>query len=342
MREHRPSAFRTGFSRPGQRRSCVRFDRFLRFDRFDLVVRLGRIVRASPTLNRGPPMFTIGPERAGRGRSARLRAAATGTMPASHPGLRDRGAGGCGPSRRAPPQVTRIAAPDDVTGFGGAVVGLGDVDGDGVGDVAVGAGRSGHAYVITGDTVTILHDIASPLPGLEFGAALAAVGDVDRDGVGDLAVGAPPEPPIVAPPCPSDAECVDPEPVRGHVFVISGASAAIVRQWATNEDLDFGRSVSGPGDLSGDGVPDVVVGAPGREEGPGAVRRLLRRGRHGAVVAGGGTGVDRPGVGVREAGRRHPGRDRRRRGRPPRPGLRRARRRALGRRRRHRAQPLRS
>ena len=226
-------------------------------------------------------MFTIGPERAGRGRSARLgrlrRARCLLLIPA------------CvivAPAAAAPlaepPQVTRIAAPEDVTGFGGAVVGLGDVDGDGVGDVAVGAGRSGRAYVITGDTVTILQDIASPMPGLEFGAALAAVGDVDRDGVGDLAVGAPPEPPIVAPPCPSDAECVDPEPVRGHVFVISGASAAIVRQWATNEDLDFGRSVSGPGDLSGDGVPDVVVGAPGREEGPGAV--LAYSGADGTVL----------------------------------------------------------
>ena len=226
-------------------------------------------------------MFTIGPERAGRSRSARLGLLRRARCLLLIPACVIVAPAGADPLAK-PPQVTRVAAPEDVTGFGGAVVGLGDIDGDGVGDVAVGAGRSGRAYVITGDTVTILQDIASPLPGLEFGAALAAVGDVDRDGVGDLAVGAPPEPPIVAPPCPSDAECVDPEPVRGHVFVVSGTSGAIVRQWATERHLDFGRSVSGPGDLSGDGVPDVVVGAPGREEDPGVV--LAYSGADGMVL----------------------------------------------------------
>ena len=86
--------------------------------------------------------------------------------------------------------------------FGYSVAGIGDVDGDGTPDLAVGApgygGFSrGAVYIVFVDPLTggakggsRLHD-GLPLSAYDhFGAGLAGLGDVDGDGVPDLAVGA--------------------------------------------------------------------------------------------------------------------------------------------------------
>ena len=169
------------------------------------------------------------------------------------------------------PTTIRLAPPSGSLGFGESVAGVGDVNADGIGDVLVGAPGSDHVYVVSG-TGAILRLISGSTPGLRFGAALASIGDVNRDGVGDFAVGAPPEPPIGAA-CPSGPQCGEPGPVRGRVFVFSGASGDMVSELAppTTAGTGFGRSLSGTADLSGDGVPDIVVGAPAQTGAPGAV-----------------------------------------------------------------------
>ncbi|HVL03355.1 MAG TPA: hypothetical protein VM386_02840, partial [Acidimicrobiales bacterium] len=58
-------------------------------------------------------------------------------------------------TRLPPPTILPITPPADAIGFGGAVAGLGDVDGDGGADVVVGAPASGHASVISGATGAI-------------------------------------------------------------------------------------------------------------------------------------------------------------------------------------------
>lgn len=167
--------------------------------------------------------------------------------------------------------VTRLAPPPASIDFGQAVAGVGDVNADGLGDVLVGAPGSDQVFVVSG-TGAILRGIPNSTAGLRFGASLASIGDVNRDGVADFTVGAPPEPPTAAA-CPPSPQCGAPGPVRGRVFVYSGASGDMVSDVRppTTAGTGFGRSVTGTSDLSGDGVPDFVVGAPAQTGVPGAV-----------------------------------------------------------------------
>ena len=95
-----------------------------------------------------------------------------------------------------------------------------------------------------------LHALAGE-PGTHsyFGHSLAALGDLDADGVFDFAVGVPYEP-----------SCGS----LGEVRVYSGATGAPLLPAVDDcgERGSFGYSVAAVGDLNGDGIPDLVVGAP--------------------------------------------------------------------------------
>lgn len=119
----------------------------------------------------------------------------------------------------------------------------------------------------------------------EFGSAVAGIGDLDGDGIGDLAVGAPWD------------EDGDTQIARGAVWILFMNPDLTVRSQAriapgsagfleSVEDAAlFGMALAGPGDLDGDGIPDLTVGAPkdgdratGRPEGTsGSVWNLLLR-----------------------------------------------------------------
>jgi hypothetical protein len=85
--------------------------------------------------------------------------------------------------------------------FGGAMVGIDDVNGDGVRDVLIGAPyqdvdsfpNQGIAWVLSGTDSSVLAQLNSPIqqPNSNFGSAVASIGDVNDDGIPDLAVGAP-------------------------------------------------------------------------------------------------------------------------------------------------------
>lgn len=84
--------------------------------------------------------------------------------------------------------------------FGTAVVGAGDVNGDGLPDFAVGSpgydSARGRVYVFHGDRSLRVGEAATIVPGAggteaDFGATLGAAGDVDGDGDDELLVGAP-------------------------------------------------------------------------------------------------------------------------------------------------------
>jgi hypothetical protein len=84
-------------------------------------------------------------------------------------------------------------------GFGGVIAGVGDLDGDGKGEIAVAApgtedqSRSipGELRIYSGGTGKELRRWEGKQPGELFGRMIIGAGDLDGDGVEDLAVGAP-------------------------------------------------------------------------------------------------------------------------------------------------------
>jgi hypothetical protein len=175
---------------------------------------------------------------------------------------------------------------DDGDGFGHTLVSLGDLDGDGVVDLAVGApgdedgggpgdqlGAVWIVFLAPDATVKAQAKISATsggfggaLEGDRFSESMAALGDLDGDGVVDLAVGefldddgGPPGPDSNL-----GAEWIlfldDDGSVKSHVKIsaTSGGFGGLL----VPGDL-FGHSSAGLGDLDGDGRLDLAVGAPG-------------------------------------------------------------------------------
>ena len=152
---------------------------------------------------------------------------------------------------------------------------VGDMDGDGLAEVAVGAWRndargtdSGAVYLVSGEWlqtgpvsgVGLLSDVPIVLEGTasshNAGNSVAAAGDVNGDGYADLVVGA-----FHAKGGGNDSG--EAYLVLGPVnegFILTDADARLIGEYAYDV---AGTWVSGGVDLTGDGRDDVLVGATG-------------------------------------------------------------------------------
>ncbi len=159
--------------------------------------------------------------------------------------------------------------PEAGSRFGWSVATAGDFNGDGRSDVAVGApywdeGGAGSALVDAGRVFLYLGTPSGPaeapaqtivgsVASGHTGHAVAPAGDVNADGFDDLLIGAPDH------------------GVGGQIFVFFGEASPSGSALDTSADwrasgagatVSLGFSVAYAGDVTGDGIADIVAGAP--------------------------------------------------------------------------------
>jgi len=172
--------------------------------------------------------------------------------------------------------------PEGVDSFGNSVSSAGDINGDGLVDLVVGAYRAnpdpfgtGRSYVVFGSdqpypnpfpVASLNGSNGFAIDGLtssSSGFAVSNAGDFNADGIDDLMIGAP---------------IADPNNINaaGSTYVIFGSTSG----FSTPLDLstingingivingeapldNSGISISRAGDINGDGIDDLIIGAP--------------------------------------------------------------------------------
>ena len=161
--------------------------------------------------------------------------------------------------------IALLPSVDDFDGLRGAVVALGDIDEDGVPDLALAhrprpfglideptenwpqVQQEPVVWLISGADGSVLHGLRGPAG---FGTELAVLGDLDGDGAAELAVG--------------DGGRGGDEGAGGVVTIVSSRTGTeLTRIQAPAGVRAFGRSLAGGGQLTGDPTPDFVIGAHG-------------------------------------------------------------------------------
>jgi len=151
-----------------------------------------------------------------------------------------------------------LTAPGNSTLFGFAVASVGDINGDGFSDLAVGARGASVLYLYPGGPTGLQGAPSATLtgpPGLNFGFTVSSAGDVNRDGFGDFAVGIPGDLMTAA--------------AGGSVFVFHGRATFPATGVTANQVISappanapFGFNVASAGDTDGDGDEELLIGSP--------------------------------------------------------------------------------
>lgn len=139
--------------------------------------------------------------------------------------------------------------------FGKAVGPIGDQDGDGQTDFFIGqpntflTGGIGKLRIYSGSTGQVRTTYVSDLPNTDFGASAVAAGDVNGDGLEDIAIGAPGFNPGGMP-----------QAGRVQVFA-SGSGALLATHVGPTAGGHYGIWIFALGDLNHDGAADIGVRA---------------------------------------------------------------------------------
>ena len=140
--------------------------------------------------------------------------------------------------------------------FGICVSGVGDMNKDGAMDLVVGAPRGvtlakrsdGYATVFSGASGKEIWTFYGTKDSILTGTAVSGTGDVNLDGVPDVIVGAP--------------NLRFAGVLTGGAWVFSGEDGKLIHLLGAGKSADrYGTSVAGPGDVNGDGYPDLAMGA---------------------------------------------------------------------------------
>jgi hypothetical protein len=168
----------------------------------------------------------------------------------------------------ATPDWTTTGEGLDRSHLGSAVAGAGDVDGDGFGDVVIGAetyevltpfNEGGKAYLYRGgpsglEPTPLWESVGEAQEMSKYGNAVASAGDVNGDGYDDILIGA--------------NEFDSPQPRAGKVYLHLGGPGgpSTTADWTSSGDdlwrARFGSSLARAGDIDDDGRDDVIIGAP--------------------------------------------------------------------------------
>lgn len=178
-----------------------------------------------------------------------------------------------GPESAAPHGRTFFhPAPGALSAYGTSVAAMGDLDGDGYGDAVISDPFDGagvvflHRGAAGGFGTTPAGAARGLVDGEQFGMSVGRVGDIDGDGIADLAVGAPF----------SSGAAGAKETGRLYLFsgatLLSGGTPTPLLVAYGDARLDrLGYNLAAGRDATGDGVPDLIVSALSRQDGRGWV-----------------------------------------------------------------------